>query len=156
MFPHRIELAFEPSAVDRFFIDGPLPELDLRQILPDPEPAIAAEWPGGALYFESPRNPHSGCFVLSRNQMHYWTQQPHWQDCDSSWVSPLESAATLGIAKTFRLFKPVMAQASWLEIQHWGTSFHCLLGNTVALPSDQPSAAMEVISESSTDDQEPN
>ena len=26
-----------------------------------------------------------------------------------------------------------MAQASWLEIQHWGTSFHSLLGNKVAL-----------------------
>ena len=71
-------------------------------------------------------------------------------------MSPLESAATLGIAKTFRLFKPVMAQASWLEIQHWGTSFHCLLGENVALPGDQPSEAKEVISEDSTADQEPN
>jgi hypothetical protein len=52
-------------------------------------------------------------------------------------VSPLESAATLGLAKTFRLYKPVMAQASWLELQHWGTSFHCLLGDRVALP-EQP------------------
>jgi hypothetical protein len=30
-----------------------------------------------------------------------------------------------------------MAQASWLELQHWGTSFHCLLGDRVALP-EQP------------------
>ena len=38
---------------------------------------------------------------LSRAQLYHWTQQAHWQDGDSSWVSPLESAATLGIAKTF-------------------------------------------------------
>ena len=29
VFPHRIELAPEPHAVDRFFIDGPMPESDL-------------------------------------------------------------------------------------------------------------------------------
>ena len=117
MFAHRIELATVPHPVDRFSIDGPMPESDLRQILPEPEAAVAAQWPGGMLLFESPRNPHAGCFVLSRSQLFHWTQQPHWQDGDCSWVSPLESAATLGIAKTFRLFKPAMAQASWLEIR---------------------------------------
>ena len=157
VFPHRIELAPEPHAVDRFFIDGPMPESELRRILPEPEAAIGAQWPGGTLYFESPSNPHAGCFVLSRSQLHHWTQQPHWQDGDSSWVSPLESAATLGIAKTFRLFKPVMAQASWLEIQHWGTSFHCLLGNKVALPGGQPEAPVtEVVSEANPADHDPN
>ena len=60
----------------------------------------------------------------------------------------------LGIAKTFRLFKPVIAQASWLEIQHWGTNFHCLLGDNVALP-DQPAKESEAVSEDSTADQEP-
>lgn len=157
VFPHRIELAPEPHSVNRFFIDGPVPESELRRILPSPEASIGAQWPGGTLYFESPRNPHSGCFVLSRSQLLHWTQKPHWQDGDSSWVSPLESAATLGIAKTFRLFKPVMAQASWLEIQHWGTSFHCLLGNNVALPGDQDDASVtDVASEAITADQEPN
>ena len=156
VFPHRIEFAPDPHFVNRFFIDGPMQESDLRQILPHPEASIGAQWPGGTLYFESPRNPHSGCFVLSRSQLHHWTLQPHWQDGDCSWVSPLESAATLGITKTFRLFKPVMAQASWLEIQHWGTSFHCLLGDKVALPCDQTSEAKESLSEASTADQEPN
>ena len=56
----------------------------------------------------------------------------HWLDGDASFVSPLESAATLGIAKTFRLYKPVMAMGSWLELQHWGRSFHSLLGNVIS------------------------
>ena len=49
-----------------------------------------------------------------------------------------------------------MAQASWLEIQHWGTSFHCLLGDKVSLPSDQPSKVKELISDARIADQQPN
>ena len=57
LFPHRIELASEPHPVDRFFIDGPMPESDLRQILPEPEPPICAQWPGGNLFFELKQPP---------------------------------------------------------------------------------------------------
>ena len=156
VLPHRIELAPQPHPVDRFFIDGPMPESDLRQILPDPEPSIGVQWPGDTVYFESPRNPHSGCFVISPHQLYYWTQQSHWQDGDCSWVSPLESAATLGIAKTFRLFKPIMAQASWLEIQHWGPNFHSLLGDNVSLPGETTPLPKDDASESITADHEPN
>jgi hypothetical protein len=143
LLPHRFEFASHPHQVNRFFIDGPMPEDDLCKVVVKPEPAIGAQWPGGAIYFESPKNPHAGCFALSATQLHYWTQQSWWQDGDISWVSPLESAATLGIAKTFRLFKPVMAQASWLELQHWGQSFHCLLGNKVAFSPQQDSQKQE-------------
>ena len=134
--------------VDRFFIDGPIAEDDLRRVIPNPSPAIGSPYPGGSVYFESPRNPHSGCFVLSGPQLQHWVEQAWWQDGDCSLISPLESAASLGVAKTFRVFKPAMPNASWLELQHWGTNFHCLIGNKVALPSQQ--------SESITDAQEPN
>ena len=148
LLPHRIEFSSVPDVVDRFFIDGPIADDELRRLIPDPSPAIGSPYPGGMVYFESPRNPHSGCFVLSGKQLRYWTQQVWWQDGDCSLISPLESAASLGIAKTFRVFKPAMANASWLELQHWGTNFHCLIGNKVALPSQQ--------SEAITEDQEPN
>ena len=100
-FPHRIELASEPHPVDRFYIDGPMPESELRKILPEPEAAIGAQWPGGMLCLESPRNPHSGCFVLSRAQLYHWTQQAHWQDLDSSWVSPFGKCCHLGYCQNF-------------------------------------------------------
>ena len=148
LLPHRVEFSSVPDVIDRFFIDGPMPEADLRKVIPDPSPTIGSPYPGGTVYFESPRNPHSGCFVLSGEQLQHWTQQSCWQDGDCSLISPLESAASLGIAKTFRLFKPMMANASWLEIQHWGTNFHCLIGNKVSLPSQQ--------SEAITEDQDPN
>ena len=124
-----------PSEVNRFFIDGPMAESDLRYVIPEPGPSFAAPYPGCTVYFESPKNPHSGCFVLSSSQLKAWTSSSHWLDGDASFVSPLESAATLGIAKTFRLYKPVMAMGSWLELQHWGRSFHSLLGNVISLPT---------------------
>ena len=135
LLPHRVEFARNPSEVDRFFIDGPMIESDLRYVIPKPSPSYAAPYPGGFVYFESPKNPHSGCFVLSSGQLQAWVASNHWMDGDVSFISPLESAATLGIAKTFRLYKPVMAMGSWLELQHWGRSFHSLLGNVVSLPS---------------------
>jgi len=153
LLPHRVEFAWEPNAVERFFIDGPMSEQDLRAVIKEPAASLGAPYPGGTQFFESPRNPHAGCFVLSRNQLQYWMNQSCWLDGDCSWVSPLESAATLGIAKTFRLYKPVMAQASWLELQHWGTSFHCLIGNSVKpLLVDQSDSTKESI----TDPQHPN
>jgi len=135
LLPHRYELYPEPHAVDRFYIDGPMHDNELKQIIADPVPALAADWPGGKMFFESPANPHAGCFFLGAGQLLHWLRHPSWQDGDCSWVSPLESAATLGIAKTFRLFKPSMVQAAWLELQHWGRSFHGLIGQS--LPLDQ-------------------
>jgi hypothetical protein len=154
LLPHRYELNAQPHAVDRFYIDGPMHEQELQQVIPNPSPPLAADWPGGRLFFESPSNPHAGCFFLTPQQLNYWIQQPCWQDGDCSWVSPLESAATLGIAKTFRLFKPAMRQASWLELQHWGISFHCLIGRSVALLESQ--AQSKGASESISPCQDPN
>ena len=51
LLPHRIELSSDPCDVDRFFIDGPLEESDLRYIVPDPAPSLAAPFPGGPIYF---------------------------------------------------------------------------------------------------------
>ncbi|MCB4406929.1 hypothetical protein [Synechococcus sp. MU1642] len=148
LLPHRVEFARHPSEVDRFFIDGPMAESDLRFVIPEPGPSFAAPYPGGTVYFESPKNPHSGCFVLSQVQLKAWTTSSHWLDGDASFVSPLESAATLGIAKTFRLYKPVMAMGSWLELQHWGRSFHSLLGNVVSFPSqdDEQDTSEDIMS----------
>ncbi len=134
LLPHRMELPSYPTGLDRFYIDGPMLEEHVRYIIPNPPESISAQWPGGEVTFESPSNPHAGCFFLSHSQLSFWRAQSYWQDKESVWVSPLESAATLGIAKTFRLFKTNIRQASWLELQHWGRSFHCLLGKEIHLP----------------------
>lgn len=88
---------------------------------------------GHKIVFQRPLNPHSGCYFLSQKQMEYWANQPHFLDMDASFISPLESSATLGIMKTFRVYKPVPKNASFLEIQHFGDMFLRLIGNQVVI-----------------------
>lgn len=88
---------------------------------------------GVPITFRRALNPHSGCYFLNANQMDYWAKQSHFLDRDTSFVSPLESAATLGIMKTFRVYKSVAEQASFLEVQHYGSKFLALIGEQVDL-----------------------
>ena len=148
LLPHRIELASYPHPVDRFYIDGTIPEDELLKIIPENLDDLAFDYLQEKIIFKPPANPHSGCFFLSKSQLLYWTKQSHWLDIDCSYISPLESAATLGLAKSFNLYKPSMKQASWLEVQHWGNSFHCLLGRNINLPGYE-SVPIEVIEKAS-------
>ena len=106
--------------------------------------------------FESPRNPHAGCFVLSRASCIIGRSS-----LTGKTVIAL-GCLHLRVLRPSELPKPfVCSSRSWrrppgLEIQHWGTSFHCLLGDKVALPDDQTSPVSDVNSEASTADQDPN
>lgn len=126
--PQRFELLPIPSRIDKLYIDGVMPGEQLKLHLPDPVPPLHLQdslW--GDVTFESPRNPHAGCFVLRPDQLRHWSKQSWWLDGDCSFISPLESAATLGLLKTFRLYKPSFASAMFLEAQHWGTNFLTLM-----------------------------
>lgn len=90
---------------------------------------------GQKLLFQRALNPHSGCYFLTQEQMEYWVGQQHFLDMDASFISPLESSATLGIMKTFRVYKPAPQNASFFEIQHFGDQFLRLIGNQVVLKS---------------------
>ena len=133
LLPHRMELFWTPDhAVEKLYIDGPVPQEDLDAMLKHPAQPLAAPLPGGNVVFAPPANPHAGCFFLSKQQLQHWSKQPWFLDGDCTYVSPLESAATLGICKTFKIFKPHLAYAAYLELQHWGTSFRNLVGRSVA------------------------
>lgn len=88
---------------------------------------------GQKIIFQRPLNPHSGCFFLTPNQMEHWISQPYFLDEDVSFISPLESSATLGIMKTFRTYKSAPQNANFLEIQHYGDAFLSLIGNQVTI-----------------------
>lgn len=94
-------------------------------------PEINKEFLGQNYIFKRPYNPHSGCYFLSQKQMEYWASQPHFLDMDASFISPLESSATLGIMKTFKIYKPAVQNANFLEIQHFGDQFLRLIGNQI-------------------------
>ena len=118
------------DTVDRFFIDGPMDVKDLQMLIPDPPRSISTH-SRRKYYFLSPDNPHSGCFVLTKDQLQYWSDQSWFLDGDCSFISPLESAATLGLLKTFTLYKPHISCASFLELQHWGVNFRNLIGGQI-------------------------
>jgi hypothetical protein len=73
---------------------------------------------GTTMRFERWPNPHSGSFFLTAAQMEKWASQPYFGDEDSSFAGPLESAASLGIIKTFRQYKPSPVNAGFLELEH--------------------------------------
>ncbi len=131
--PNRYEVSAK-GPVHKAYIDGDLaPRVTAPLQDVHDRPMLTAEAFGRPVEFVRPLNPHSGCFFLNAEQMEHWAKQPYFLDRDTSFIGPLESAATLGIMKTFRVYKPAPANADFLEIQHYGTAFLSLIGKTVRL-----------------------
>jgi hypothetical protein len=68
--------------------------------------------------FERTPYPSAGCFFLNDEQLAIFAGSPHFLDGDVSYLSPLDSAVTLSVMKTFRVYKPVLDQAWFLEVLH--------------------------------------
>ncbi len=118
---------YEASALcdsKKAYVDGDLkPEATQEFQTIQDSPQIQGSVMGKAIFFQRAANPHSGCYFLNNEQMQQWASMPYFLDGDTSFIGPLESAATLGIAKTFKVYKPSIANASFLEIQHFGQGF---------------------------------
>jgi hypothetical protein len=113
--PHRYEASMEPLA--KVYIDQ---KIDSDLIKECQKKAVSAIRGGLALFYKAD-NPHSGCFFLNANQMKRWRKQKYFLDGDASLLSPLESAATLGIMKTFAVYKP--EPWHYLEVEHYGAPY---------------------------------
>ena len=126
---------YEASAtapVAKVYIDGPnVPTVTAPFQNIHEQPVLDASVMGTALRFERAVNPHSGCFFLNQARMQAWAARPYFMDRADSFVGPLESAASLGIMRTFRLYKPAARNAAFLEIQHMGTAYLGLVGREV-------------------------
>jgi hypothetical protein len=121
--PNRYELralGFVPKA----YIDGDIARhLTSKYQDLDEIPKLSSSVLSVPVRFCRPANPHSGCFFLNARQMARWAAQPYFLDRDTGFIGPLESAATLGIMRTFRIYKPAVESANFLEIEHYGTGF---------------------------------
>jgi hypothetical protein len=131
--PNRYEVSPQ-GLVHKAYVDGDLaPEVTPSFQNVQDEPKLKGKIMGMPISFRRTLNPHSGCYFLNANQMVHWTNQPYFLDRDTSFVGPLESAATLGIMKTFRVYKTTPEQAGFFEIQHFGTRFLRQIGKQVSL-----------------------
>ena len=92
--------------------------------------------------FTRPGNPHSGTYFLTRAQMELWTRQAHFLDRDCGFVGPLESAATLGILKTFKVFKPARETANFLEVEHFSPDYSPRVGTWFAFAGAQAATSL--------------
>ena len=57
-------------------------------------------------------------FYLNSNQFSKWASQAYFLDYDQRFIGPIESSYTLGILKTFQVYKSVPANACFLEVHH--------------------------------------
>jgi hypothetical protein len=123
LLPNRYEVARRGVAWKAYLDGDLLPEITapFQNIAEAPE--LKGTCLGLELSFRRPLNPHSGCFFLTGEQMRVWSQRPDFLDRDTRFVGPLESAASLGIMRAFRIYKPAPEVASFLEIEHAGTAF---------------------------------
>lgn len=118
--------------VAKAYIDGDLlPHLTAKFQNVQDQPQFIGKVMEQSVKFKRTLNPHAGCYFLNAEQMQYWAKQPYFLDRDCSFVGPLESAATLGIMKTFKIYKPAASHANFMEIQHFGSSFLKLIGKQV-------------------------
>ena len=125
--PNRFEFAYTPEQIKKVYID-----FDLAAALParsSAAPALRSKVLGTAITLRPAGNPHAGCFFLTESQLARWTGQPYFLDRATNFVGPLESAATLGVARTFHVYKPAPENASFLEIQHYGQAWSQKLGH---------------------------
>ncbi|MBC6471939.1 MAG: calcium-binding protein [Hormoscilla sp. GM102CHS1] len=133
--PNRYEVSPQ-GLVRKAYIDGDLaprvtaPFQNVRE-----ETEFKGQVMGNPVIFRRALNPHSGCYFLNGAQMAHWAEQSYFLDRDTSFIGPLESAATLGIMKTFKIYKPAPHNAAFLEIQHYGNGFLSLIGSQVRLPT---------------------
>ncbi len=132
--PNRYELPLR-GPFTKLYIDGDLkPEVTQKYQDREEQPQLRARVMDWEVAFERPLNPHSGCYFLNAAQMTHWTEQDHFSLPSDEFIGPLESAATLGILRTFRIYKPHPACSGFLEIEHAGNSFASLIGKSVAPP----------------------
>jgi hypothetical protein len=134
LVPNRYEVARD-RVVHKAYVDGPLRRqatAKFQRVADDPE--LAGEAFGVRARFERTTNPHAGGFFLTAAQMTAFAARPDFLDRDTSFIGPLESAATLGVMRAFRVYKPAADHASFLEVEHQGSAF---LGRITPAKSDR-------------------
>lgn len=135
--PNRCETSYGQS-VKKCYIDGEFTHIDTPYFNNDLK-RLSFSALGSELNFRHASNPHSGCYFLNAVQFEYWLNQPHFSEWDMSWIGPLESAASLGIMKTFIIYKPDWQNANFLEINHFGDAYLQTIGDAFVVKENHKS-----------------
>lgn len=117
--PNRFETA-RGQPWDKLYIDGNLgnPKISPQYQKLEDRRILKGTVMGVPVQFQRVDNIHAGCFFLTGKQMAHWAAQPCFLDREASFISALESAASLGVMRSFRVYKPSRENAGFLEITH--------------------------------------
>ena len=111
------------SQLRRFYIDGDYNPAASEKYRLSTQKTLTMSHLGEMVTFNQPSNLHSGCFFLNRRQAQIYSDSGYAEDIDTSFHGPLESAATLGMLKTFQLMKPAFHCGRFLTVEHGGRNF---------------------------------
>ncbi|MFP3276926.1 MAG: hypothetical protein RXR52_39290, partial [Paraburkholderia sp.] len=116
--PNRYEVS-PTGPVHKLYVDYRLnPRVTVRYQDITDVPHLDMPFMESAVSFERTTYPSAGCFFLSAAQLDRWVESPNFLDGDTSYLSALDSAVTLSVMKTFRVYKPVLRDAWFLEVLH--------------------------------------
>lgn len=117
--PNRYEVA-PGQAFHKLYIDGNMadPNISPRFQNVKDRPVVEGDVMGQAVRFQRVNNTHSGAFFLNARQMARWAGLPGFLDRDAGFADPMASAASLGVMRHFRLYKPARENADFLELRH--------------------------------------
>ena len=125
LMPNRIETMEHQGQLRRFYIDGDYNPSASEAYRRSADQLFCFPHLGEMVRFEQPSNLHSGCFPQPQ-QARVYAGSGHAAAIDTSFHGPLESAATLGMLKTFQLMKPAPENGRFLTVEHGGAQFHGL------------------------------
>ena len=131
LMPNRIETLERQGQLRRFYIDGDYNPAASEMYRKSGDQMFSFSHLGEMVRFEQPSNLHSGCFFLNRRQARSYADSGYLAEIDTSFHGPLESAATLGMLKTFQLMKPALENGRFLTVEHGGRNF---MGLVPSLP----------------------
>ena len=123
LMPNRIETMEHQGQLRRFYIDGDYNPAASEAYRQSNGHLLSLPHLGEMVRFEQPSNLHSGCFFLNREQARSYAASGNAAVIDTSFHGPLESAATLGMLKTFQLMKPSPDNGRFLTVEHGGRNF---------------------------------
>ncbi len=126
LLPNRYEID-DKRCPSKLYVDGNLGEYwfnlnpSLRRLRS--LETLESEFLGSAIKFCGAQNPLGGFFCLSRMQLEKWMEQEHFLDMDSRLIGPIESGCSLGLIKTFQVYKPSFENANFLEAWHYDNRY---------------------------------
>ena len=134
--PNRYEVAVG-QPLHKVYIDGNMADPSQSPRFQDTaqRPVIEGEAFGRRYVFKRVNNPHSGAFFVDARQMEHFARQPDFLAEESAFGGPLESSATLGIMRHFRVYKPARENAGFLELRHLNNRY---LGARISFKDGEP------------------